>query len=359
MNDFRVTALSSPENGIWRLFKARERIQTDPSYQRPSDIWTKNKKQMLIDTILNGFDVPKIYFHRFPGSKEIDDVVYDYAIIDGKQRLEAIFDFIAGKFSLAKDFEYFNDPNVVAGGMNYAALATNYPDLKTDFDSYTLSIVAIEAEDDEIIEDLFSRLNEAVPLSAAEKRNALGGPVPQAVRRMAGTRFFVEKIPFSNSRYRHYNLAAMFMINVDKDEVVDTKKAYLDEFVLGWKERRGDDFAIVEAETARILDSMSSAFDDKDDLLKQVSMIIIYFHAYRLAMKEGWVDQFERHKLVDFDNARKANRLAAEEDLTDADYDLLEFDRYAQSPNDAYAVKLRLGTFLEKAFGIEKTVEEL
>ncbi|RYE68428.1 MAG: DUF262 domain-containing protein [Rhizobiaceae bacterium] len=359
MNDFRVTSLSSPENGVWRLFKARERIQTDPSYQRPSDIWTKNKKQMLIDTILNGFDVPKIYFHRFPGSKEIDGTIYDYAIIDGKQRLEAIFDFVAGKFSLAKDFEYFNDPQVSAGGMNYSALAKNYPDLKTDFDSYTLSIVAIEADDDEIIEDLFSRLNEAVPLSAAEKRNALGGPVPQAIRRMATVSFFADKIPFSNSRYRHYNLAAMFMINIAAEEVVDTKKAYLDDFVRNWKSKTKEDFSHIENEAADTLEKLSTVFDDDDDLLRQVSMIIIYFHAYRIALKEGWSDQFERHKLVEFDNVRKANRLAAEEDLTDADYDLLEFDRYAQSPNDAYAVKLRLGTFLEKTFGIEKTVEEL
>jgi len=314
---------------------------------------------MLIDTILNGFDVPKIYFHRFPGSKEIGGKDYDYAIIDGKQRLEAIFGFISGSFSLAADFEYFNDASVKAGGMNYSALAKNYPDLKTDFDSYTLSVVAIETEDDEIIEDLFSRLNEAVPLSAAEKRNAFGGPVPVAIRRLAQTRFFSDKIPFSNSRYRHYNLAAMFMLNMAAGEIVDTKKAYLDDFTISWKNRTEEEFSDIENNTLYILNSMSDTFDNNDDLLKQVSMIVVYFHAYRLAMKEGWAANFQRHKLASFDETRRLNRQKAEEDLTDADYDLLEFDRYAQSPNDAYAVKLRVGTFLEKAFGIAKTVEEL
>jgi hypothetical protein len=51
--------------------------------------------------------------------------------------------------------------------------------------------------------------------------------------------------------------------------------------------------------------------------------------------------------LQDFEVARASNRSKAELDIATADYDLLEFDRLNQTPNDAYAIKFRL-ELLEK-----------
>lgn len=359
MPDFRLTTLSSSESGIWRLYKSRDRIYADPPYQRLSDIWPLSKKQLLIDTIINGFDVPKLYFHRFPGGKEIDGRVFDYSIIDGKQRLEAVFGFIDGDFSLSDDFEYFDDTDVSAAGLKYADLARDYPDLKTAFDSYVLNVIAFESEDEEMIEDLFSRLNEAVPLSAAEKRNAFGGPAPKAIREFVKDPFFESKLPFSNSRYRHFNLAAMFLINVFEDEITDTKKVYLDQFVSDWKERTEAEFAPILDEARTVTKVMEGIFNKSDPLLRQIGMIIIYFHAFRTAIQEGWVGDIKRKDLSDFNDVRLENRRVAEEDLAEANYDLLEFDRYSQSPNDAYAVKFRLKVFLNEAFGRDFSLDEI
>jgi hypothetical protein len=112
--------------------------------------------------------------------------------------------------------------DVAAGGLTYADLARKYPDIKTDFDSYALDVVCIETEDLELIEELFSRLNEAVPLSAPEKRNALPGPLPPAVRRLAGHPFFTTNLPYSNRCYRHFDLAAKMLLIESTRDVVDT-----------------------------------------------------------------------------------------------------------------------------------------
>jgi hypothetical protein len=40
---------------------------------------------------------------------------------------------------------------------------------------------------------MFSRLNEAVPLNAAEKRSAIGGPMALAIREISEHSFFNEK----------------------------------------------------------------------------------------------------------------------------------------------------------------------
>ena len=70
-------------------------------YRSPTD------KAYLIDTILNGFDIPKIYLADFTWrDSPLNRKRLPYAIIDGKQRFEAIFDFFKGEVTLNDDFVY-------------------------------------------------------------------------------------------------------------------------------------------------------------------------------------------------------------------------------------------------------------
>lgn len=359
MRPFRMSRISEPDNSAWRIYRTRESIQTEPEYQRSSDIWTEEKKQLLIDTILNGFDVPKLYFHKFPAPITHDNKQFDYAIIDGKQRLESIWDFIDGKFALSPDFECLWDASLTAAGMTYAELGKNFPDLRNALDSYGLTVVCIETVDLEIIEDMFSRLNEAVPLSAAEKRNAKGGPVPAAVKALSSTRFFHQKLPFGNSRYRHYDLAAKFLLWTEAQKVVDTKKRMLDDYVKDWAAKAPRETVLPFyglAET--ILEDMAEVFTDKDRLLRQVAAVTLYFHLFRLARQGGWTTEIQRNILDTFERERLQNRQFVERgDAGDAE--LIEFDRYAQSSNDSYAIRIRLRTLLRIAFNRDMTIEEL
>jgi hypothetical protein len=70
----------------------------------------------------------------------------------------------------------------------------------------------------------FSRLNEAVPLNAPEKRNALGGPMPKRIRALANLAFFHTRLPFPTARYRHLDLATKFLYLEDQDGLTDLKK---------------------------------------------------------------------------------------------------------------------------------------
>jgi len=128
-----------------------------------------DKRQLLIDTILNEFDVPKLYLHKFHEPVKRGAKSYDYAIIDGKQRLETMWSFVDGKMALAEDFEFFKGSKVKAGNMTYAELGKAYPDLKVQFDSFQLTTVCIETDELEMIEEMFSRLNESAPLTAPRK----------------------------------------------------------------------------------------------------------------------------------------------------------------------------------------------
>jgi hypothetical protein len=344
---------------IWTLYRMRDRLQLDPEYQRLSDIWTLDKRQLLLDTVLNDFDVPKLYLHKFQGAQTIGGKQYDYAIIDGKQRLESLWNFIDGKIALADDFDYFKDPKIKAHGMNYAELGKAFPDLKVQFDGFPLAVVVIQTEDIEIIEEMFSRLNEAAPLTAAEKRNAFGGPLPGAIRRLAKAPIFTEAIPFPNRRYRHFDLAAKFLLAQRADKVTDTKKIYLDGFVKEYSDQSRTKMPAFVKSTQDNLTLMKAVFTKNDSLLRQVGMIVLYYHLFRLAHKGNWQDEITRQKLLNFEKLREANRKKAESDMAHADYDLIEFDRYTQSPNDGYAIRFRLAMVLNRVFKKKMTIEEL
>lgn len=341
------------QSTILYLYSDRKYIKLDPEYQRMGDIWTLEKRQLLIDSILNGFDIPKIYFHRFRTPVSEGGVSLRYAIVDGRQRLEAIWKFIDGDFPLADDFSCLEDESIRAGGMTYKELGAQYPSLKIKFDAYDLSVVTIETDDLEIIEDMFSRLNEAVPLSAAEKRNAFGGPLPLAIRAVSRHPFFKKHIPFSNSRYRHFDLAVKFLLFEDKDALVDTKKVYLDRFVKDWRDQKRPKPTAIERQSKVVLTAMSGVFTEKDPLLRSVGNVVLYYFLFRTALREGWSEKVKRKVLSDFEAQRKENRSIAQTDIGKADYDLLEFDRYIQTPNDAYALELRFRILLQYAFGQE------
>ena len=228
-------------SAILRLNAEKDEINTSPEYQREGDIWTKEKKQLLVDSILNDFDIPKLYFHTLSSDqKKEQGSKFTYAIIDGRQRLEAIWGFVKGDFALADGFIYLEESKVKAGGMTYGDLAKHYPKLKIRFDSFNLPIVIIEAENMDLIEDMFSRLNEAVPLNAAEKRNAIGGDMATIIREVSSHAFFSKKVSFRNNRYQHLEVAAKLLFIEesigDQNKIIDTKKPYLDDMVRRYRQ---------------------------------------------------------------------------------------------------------------------------
>lgn len=349
MTPFSIAKLQ--KSSAWAMFRMKDRIKMDPDYQRQGEIWTRDKRQLLIDTMINGFDVPKLYLHKFSPPIVEGGSTFDYAMIDGKQRAEAIFSFVENRYTLEADFKYLADEDIDLSGMTYRELATEYPDIKQDFDSFALDVVTIETDDTEIIEDLFSRLNEAMPLNAPEKRNAKPGPLPKAIRDISKHKFFIDKLPFTNSRYRHFDIAAKMMLTSSRDAVLDTKKAYLDRYFADHADSTKADIKDTSDTVFAVLDAMAKVFTDKDALLRSVGMISLYYLLFEQAYLDDQLSLMVRSEFEDFEEARAQNRVDAEDDISEANYKLLEFDRYAQSPNDGIALRYRLAVIDDHIYG--------
>jgi hypothetical protein len=85
--------VSKDDSSVYELKRQKdmERIQLSPSYQR-ENVWSLRQKSELIESILMGIPLPIMYF--FQDNSGVKQVV------DGKQRLSTLFDFIDNKFAL-------------------------------------------------------------------------------------------------------------------------------------------------------------------------------------------------------------------------------------------------------------------
>lgn len=329
---------------ILSTYSEKDEIVINPEYQRRGGVWTKEKKQLLIDSILNKYDIPKLYFHQFERS-ERSKTGKKFAIIDGKQRLETIWGFIDGDFCLSDDFDFQDNQGLKLGGLSYDDLAKEYPKIKIRFDSFVLPIIGVMTDDTELIEDMFFRLNEAVPLNSAEKRNAFGGDMVGAIRDISKHQFFDKKVKFNNTRYQHFEVAARFLLvevsQIDLGKLIDTKKVYLDAMAKNYKKGKRKKVNSVKVIVEDCLDLMSKCFTKQDKLLRTQGSMVMYYQIFKWAHLENI--SLKRSTFLDFDNLVKDNRKLAEESYEEADYDYLEYDRLSQhGTNDVSNIKERV-----------------
>lgn len=347
---------------IMLLYSERSEINMSPEYQRMGGVWTKEKRRLLIDSILNDYDLPKIYFHAL-SQEDISETGFRFAVIDGRQRLEAIWGFMDGEFTLAPDFDYQRDQQLNLGGLSYEDIAKQHPKIRVKFDSFVLPVVtvSIEGDDIDLIEDMFSRLNEAVPLNAAEKRNAIGGDVVRAIAEVSEHSFFSRRVRFRNNRYQHRESAARFLLIEDSlknsNQIVDTKKVYLDSLAQKYRIGYTPYVTDLTADVKKILDIMEAEFTDLDELLLAQGILVVYYLIFRSAIAHGEENKLTRRNLLDFRQKLADNREAAINNYEGASFDLLEFDRLnQQGTNDASSIKERV-RILSEFLGV--TVEKI
>jgi hypothetical protein len=323
----------SPHTLKWWLNR-QSSIDTSPSYQRKGRIWSDSDKAYLIDSILNGFDIPKIYLADFTaGDSPLNTAKLPYAIIDGKQRLEAVVDFFTGKIVLNDDFTLLEDRTLSLAGLGYKDLKVGFSEIAEKFDDFELSVMSVVTKDEELVNDLFVRLNRSKPLTGAEIRNAMKGPVPGLIRLVSDNEFFTSYIRFKILRGDDKNVAAKVLAFEYFEQLQSTKKSDLDGFV----NRVDLDQERLERATWQAIDvfsRMTDIFLPQDRLLSSSGVVPVYYWFIRSLTESK--HQFVRQFLISFEDQRTANRALVRDHPDDPNIDqqLSEYDQYNRSTND-------------------------
>lgn len=304
-----------------------------PLYQRRGHLWSIADKAYLIDSIINGFDVPKFYIADFTyADSKLNKKRLPYAIIDGKQRFEAIFDFFDGRITLNPDFVYLENPQLKIGGLRYKDLAQNYSDIAEIFDNYNISVMSVITDSVERINELFVRLNRSKPLTGAEVRNAMAGLAPEVIREIAKYEFFVEFIKFQIKRGQDLN-AAVKLLFFEFSDKPQEKKITLDGFVKSTNKARKE-LELAARQTFSVLNDLTGIFLPKDPLLASSGLVPVYYWFIRDLRGRDYPRV--RDFLVRFEEDRRKNRKKAEEigATTGVDRQLLEYDQFNRNTND-------------------------
>ncbi|SEL41369.1 DUF262 domain-containing protein [Parapedobacter koreensis] len=187
---------------ISTLLKRRDKINEQPDYQR-GKVWSAEKEALLIDSILRGIDIPKIYL------RNITNRLHDYEVADGQQRLTAIFNFYDGQFKLLdksiKGFKVSKIGDLYIGNKRYEDLDKK---LKQKFLDTEITIAVIDDCTEDEVRVLFGRLQEGVTLNAAEKRNAIISNVGKHIDSLALNHKFFENCKISKQRFKHQDYLA-------------------------------------------------------------------------------------------------------------------------------------------------------
>ncbi|MCB1916198.1 MAG: DUF262 domain-containing protein [Rhodocyclaceae bacterium] len=259
----------------------RDQIDLSPPYQRSPGVWSNSDKAYLIDSIINGYDVPKFYIADFSYvSSALNLKGKPFAVIDGRQRFEAMFDFLDGRIRLNRDMVYLGEERYSLAGMNYFELKEKFPKIAQRVENFNITVMSVITDREEMINDLFVRLNRSKPLTGAEVRSAMIGEVPRLIREISSTPFFTECIAFSTNRKQQENVAAKLLLIEHRGDFVETKKVNLDRFAR--------EAALTEMEfqasaerVITVLEDSTYLFKKNDPLLKASGIVPIYYWLIR------------------------------------------------------------------------------
>lgn len=172
MDIVKKASISWPVKQFKRMYE-NGKLSFDYPIQRQGGQWDHLQKSLLIHSLADDFPVPPFYStveKIVLNEKEVDV----YFILDGKQRLTNVFDYINLQYPLhieTPDAE-IEDETFQLSGKYYNELDEVVQD---QIISYSLLNYKMDDVTDEEIEDLFYRLNNGTPLTKQQKAKAKMG----------------------------------------------------------------------------------------------------------------------------------------------------------------------------------------
>lgn len=160
MEQMAKRTTTTKDIGLIHQFQQTGQLRLTPEFQRNA-VWPRAAKAYLVDTVLSERPMPLFFFQR---GRSAQTGKPTYAVVDGQQRLRAIFEFIEDRFALTES------KNKRWKNRRYSQLS---PDLQDQILNYDLTIEELTGYDDKDIRDIFVRMNKyVVKLSPQELRHA-------------------------------------------------------------------------------------------------------------------------------------------------------------------------------------------
>lgn len=231
-SDFSLRAINDMVNG--------NSIDTRPHYQR-RDRWSTAKQSALIESFLLNVPVPPIYLS--------EDDYGVYSVIDGKQRITAICDFLSNKLQL-KDLVKFPELN----GSKFDDLPAPIKNA-LNIRPYIRVTTLLRQSNNELKYEVFLRLNTGGEiLKAQEIRNvAYSGKFNDLLFELSENEFLREKMKIFSEKSNSYrnmddveHVLRFFTIQNGWDGAIrETLSIEMDKFMLSHRNDDVDEYRFI------------------------------------------------------------------------------------------------------------------
>ncbi|CAA0229673.1 DUF262 domain-containing protein [Acinetobacter baumannii] len=226
-----------------------DELQLDPDFQRASNLWDNKRRSRLIESVILKIPLPSFYFN--------EDDKGNYSVVDGLQRLSAIFQFINSK-ELSRslrlkiddlkltDMQYLTDLN----GKTYNEIPRHY---KRAINELEITSTIIRPSTPDLVRfNIFARLNQGgLAVNGQEIRNAIYPGIWRShVSKISNSEKFLEytENKVSKKRLMDHQMVlrvfALFATNgkrFDKNILDDFLNYTLVEYILKWSSERWEE----------------------------------------------------------------------------------------------------------------------
>ncbi|SRR5258706_2080186 len=241
-------------SGLTDLISSKT-IDLSPEYQRRYR-WDDERKSRLIESFLMNVPVPPVFLN--------EDSYGQYSVIDGKQRLNTVSEFIRGRLIL-KGLKIFSDIN----GLSFDALPSKLQSvIKT---RPTLrAIIILRQSDEDVKFEVFQRLNTGgVRLNAQEIRNsAYTGKLNNLILELSVSKYFHRMLGIKNKdksaiyqEMRDAELVLRFLTFHKTWETFTSRiKGTMDRYMADNRQMKEPELIELKTDFLKTLDTVEAAF---------------------------------------------------------------------------------------------------
>ena len=280
------TKLSWTVANIEKMHDEKKVLSFDHPIQRKSEQWSDTQKSLLIHSMLANYPVPNIYVLR-EDSQELDEKnkpVFNYFVMDGKQRLTSVLSYIWGEFPLDE-----NIPAITIEDVEYQIAGKYFCDLEEpvqyEIKRYKFDIIAFEECSNREIEEIFFRLNNSTPLTKSQVAKAkVGVEIAEFINELLTSKFFTVSCNFSKAQLKasdDQKVLIQSMMLLDTNNVPDFElKDFSENSILEYSESIRGTYTDKQSNILKsAIQYLTDAFPEKNKQLRKISIPTLVYMA--------------------------------------------------------------------------------
>lgn len=177
------------------------KLSLEHPIQRKQNQFDIKQKSLLVDSVLRGYPIPPIYTYEDSSKKYV---------IDGKQRLSVLRQFVNNEFALINNmpkitFPITDEETGIVSDTDFDLSGLYYENLPTEMQSHIMDLnlqeYVIRDCSEEELSEIFLRLNNGSPLNTSQKLKALTTyDIKKRISDIITSPFFEETVNFYDSQ---------------------------------------------------------------------------------------------------------------------------------------------------------------